>query len=142
MELGSWRSQNNAHRMIRVLVVDDDQELANLLAFGLQRRGHVVELAANGSEALERVRRARFDVVLVDWNMPVMDGPSFLQQYRREAGTSLPPIVAMSGDPQSAAQAVRLGAAAVVLKPFRLEALETLLVNLADASEHQGGFER
>ena len=128
--------------MKRILVVDDDHELAHVLAFALELRGYLVELATNGSDALERVRRARFDVVLVDWKMPVMDGRAFLREHVREAGTNVPPVVVMSGAPEAAAQALHLGAAAVVAKPFHFEELEALLVSLTDASEGRVGCER
>ena len=125
--------------MRRILVVDDDHELARLLAFALQRQGYVVELATNGSNALERVRRARFDVVVVDWTMPVMDGAAFLRTCRREAGSSTLPVVVMSGAPEAVTEALRLGAAAVVAKPFRLEELEALLERLTDTCDGQVG---
>ena len=125
--------------MKRILVVDDDHELASLLAFALQRQGYVVELATNGSDALERVRRARFDAVLVDWTMPVMDGAALLRACRREAGTSTLPVVVVSGVPKAATQALRLGAAAVVAKPFRFDELEQLLAHLIDAPESEAG---
>ena len=116
--------------MKRVLVVDDDHELANLLAFTLRRQGYAVEVATNGSEALERVRRARFDIALVDWHMPIMDGATFLRELRRELGASIPLVVVMSGMPGAAALARDLEVAAVVQKPFRLKDLEALLERL------------
>jgi CheY-like chemotaxis protein len=91
--------------MKRILVVDDDHELANLLAFALKRQGYLVEVATNWSDALERVRRARCQIAFVDWKMPVMDGATFLRESRRDAGTSVPPVVVMSGAPEAAALA-------------------------------------
>jgi DNA-binding response OmpR family regulator len=127
--------------MKRILVVDDDHRLAGLLAFGLRRRGYAVELAADGSQALERVRRGRFDLVLVDWHMPVMDGAAFLRAARA-AGTSTPPVVVMSGAPEAAARALELGAAAVLAKPFYLTELQALLVSLTQAPEGRVGCQR
>jgi CheY-like chemotaxis protein len=126
--------------MKRILVVDDDYELASLLAFAFRRQGYLVELATNGSDALERVRRARFDAVLVDWTMPVMDGAAFLRAWRRETGTSIPPVVVISGAAEAATQALRLGAAAVLAKPFRFEELKQLLARVIDAPEGEVGF--
>ena len=116
--------------MKRVLVVDDDHELANLLALVLRRQGYVVEVATNGRDALERVRRTRFDIALVDWHMPIMDGATFIRESRRELGTDVPLVVVMSGMPGAAALARDLGVAAVVEKPFRFEDLEALLERL------------
>lgn len=119
----------------RILMMDDDRELAQLLAFALDRHGYVVELAANGREALQRVIQGRFDVVLVDWNMPVMDGPEFLQEYRRQVGDAGAPIVVISAEPDVATQARQLGATRVLAKPFRLEELERLFSSLTRSSE-------
>jgi CheY-like chemotaxis protein len=116
--------------MKRVLVVDDDHELANLLAFALRRRGYVVEVATNGRDALERVRRTRFDIALVDWHMPIMDGATFVRESRRELGTNVPLVVVMSGMPTAAALARDFEVVAVVEKPFRLKDLEALLEGL------------
>jgi DNA-binding response OmpR family regulator len=127
--------------MKRILVVDDDHELLSLLAFALRRRGYLVELATNGGDALEHVRRGQFDVVLLDWNMPAMDGAALLRQCCREAGTSVPPVVVMSRAPETAPHALHLGAVAVVERPFRFADLEALLVSLTRALGGQGGYE-
>jgi DNA-binding response OmpR family regulator len=121
--------------MKRILVVDDDHELANLLAFALKRQGYVVEVATNGRDALECVRRTRFDVALVDWHMPTMDGAAFVRGSRRELGTNVPLVVLMSGMSGVAAQAQDLEVAAVVEKPFRLQELEALLERLVGCPE-------
>jgi two-component system chemotaxis response regulator CheY len=96
-----------------------------------------VELAANGSEVLQRLRGARFDVVLVDWHMPVMDGATFLREYRRTTGSSSRPVVVMSGAPQALARALYLGAAAVIAKPFRFKELRALIWRLTSTPEEQ-----
>jgi DNA-binding response OmpR family regulator len=125
--------------MSRILVVDDDRDLAGLLAVDLQRRGHAVELAANGREALQRLQRMPFDVVLVDWHMPVMDGAAFLQEYRRATASSSPPVVVMSGAPEALARALSLGAARVIAKPFRFEELGALLGQLTSTPKGEAG---
>jgi CheY-like chemotaxis protein len=117
--------------MTRVLVVDDDRELANLVAFALRRQGYVVDVAASGAAALERVRRTCFAIALVDWQMPIVDGATFLRELSRELGAAMPLVVVMSGMPGAAACARELGAAAFVEKPFRLRDLEALLERLA-----------
>ena len=139
--MGRLHTQSSSDEMTRILVVDDDYELASLLAFALQRRGYLVELATNGRDALEHVRRARFDVVLLDWNMPAMDGAAFLRRWCREAGTSIPVVVVMSEAPEAAPHALHVGAVAVVEKPFRFADLEALLASLTRAPEGQGGCE-
>jgi DNA-binding response OmpR family regulator len=118
--------------MKRVLIVDDDHDLAGLLELALYRAGYDVEVATNGVGALERVCRAAFDVLLLDWNMPVADGAAFLREWRRVGDTNSPPVVVMSGAPDALERALRLGAAAVIAKPFRLDELEALLLQVLD----------
>ena len=125
--------------MKRILVVDDDDEFASVLAFALQQREYIVELAANGSDALQRVRRARFDVVVLDWTMPVMDGAAFLLACRREAAANSLPVVVVSAAPEAATHGLRLGAAAVLPKPFRFDELEQVLARLIRAPENDRG---
>lgn len=118
--------------MKRVLIVDDDHDLAALLELALYRAGYDVEVATNAIGALERVRRAAFDVLLLDWNMPTADGAAFLREWRRVGDTNTPPVVVMSGAPDALERALRLGAAAVIAKPFRLDELEALLLQVLD----------
>jgi CheY-like chemotaxis protein len=120
---------------MRILVLDDDGELASLVAFVLRRQGYVVEVATSGTDALERVRRTPFDIALVDWHMPIMDGATFLQELRRELGRAMPLVVVMSGMPGAAALAQDLGAAAFVDKPFRLHDLKAVLETLVGCPE-------
>jgi DNA-binding response OmpR family regulator len=121
--------------MRRVLVVDDDCELANLVALALRRQGYLVDVATSGADALERVRRTRFDIALVDWHMPIMDGATFLRELRRELGAAMPLMVVMSGMPGAAALARDLGADAFIEKPFRLRDLQALLERLVSCPE-------
>jgi DNA-binding response OmpR family regulator len=118
--------------MKRILVVDDDHELADLLALALYRAGYDVEVATNGIAALQRVRRAPVEVVLLDWNMPVADGAAFLREWRHDGDKDAPPVVVMSAAPDALQRALGLGAAAVIAKPFRLDELEALLLQVLE----------
>ncbi|MCK5438131.1 MAG: response regulator, partial [Desulfobulbaceae bacterium] len=68
----------------KVLLVDDDQMLRELLAGLLSSNGYEVEEAANGLEALEQVESRHYDHVITDINMPEMDGLSFLKEIREK----------------------------------------------------------
>jgi CheY-like chemotaxis protein len=69
--------------MTRILVVDDEPDLLDILGAELRDRGFEVECAANGAEALEHARRARFDLLLTDLKMPGMDGLELLEDLTR-----------------------------------------------------------
>jgi len=107
----------------RVLVVDDDPELRDVLSALLVKAGHVVEQAGDGPEALEKVGTGEFDIVLLDINLPSMNGLDVLGQIR---GMLNPPlVVVMTGDdtPEPLLEAVRLQAYRYLRKPFPLRTI-------------------
>ncbi|HZP42286.1 MAG TPA: response regulator, partial [Candidatus Binatia bacterium] len=65
--------------MARILLVEDELNMARTLAKNLERAGHAVEHAPHGEAALARLAEARFDVVLTDLKMPVMDGMALMR---------------------------------------------------------------
>jgi CheY-like chemotaxis protein len=86
-----------------ILLVEDHEELWDFLSRRLRRRGFEVELAHDGQEGLEKARSLAPDVILLDMNLPVMDGWTVARTLREEAGTARIPIIAltahaMSGD--------------------------------------------
>ncbi len=79
----------------KVLIVEDNTDVRRLYAIGLNRRGFEVKLAANGAEAMERIRNEKPDVILLDWVMPLMDGREVLDHLAGESPTV--PIIVISG---------------------------------------------
>jgi two-component system sensor histidine kinase and response regulator WspE len=86
-----------------VLLVDDDERLRHVFRRVLERTGYQVEVAENGKEGLDRLRGGRFDVVVLDIDMPVMNGREFLAARARDAKVAAIPVVVYSADPQPAA---------------------------------------
>jgi len=72
--------------MAKVLLIDDDVNLAELLKPALESEGWTVELAFNGSDGLQLMQNFRYDIVLLDWQMPGMSGIEVLDRYRAEGG--------------------------------------------------------
>lgn len=106
----------------RVLVVEDDPDLAALEADLLEQRGHQVEVASNGREALAAVQRTRPDLILLDMRMPVMNGREFAEAYRR-AETSPAPIIVVTAADDAARRAAEVCASEWIAKPFDPDAL-------------------
>ncbi|MBF0128182.1 MAG: PAS domain S-box protein, partial [Magnetococcales bacterium] len=101
----------------RVLYMEDDGALAELAHRRLERQGWVVETAADGLAGLEKLRHATFDVVVVDYKMPRLDGLGVLKRMLAEHPAS-PPVVMVSGfgSMEIAIEAMRLGAVDYVVK--------------------------
>jgi CheY-like chemotaxis protein len=81
----------------KVLLVEDNSDVRRLVAIGLNQRGFEVKLAANGLEAVERIRSERPDILLLDWLMPLMDGREVLQHLSPDGGAIA--IIVISGQP-------------------------------------------
>ena len=107
----------------RVLVVDDDRDLRQLLAAVLSSAGHDVLTAENGAAALSVLRNTLPDLIVLDLMMPVMNGWQF-----REAQIAVPdyariPVVCLSGHHAARHQAGSLGITACIVKPFEIDDL-------------------
>jgi two-component system chemotaxis response regulator CheY len=106
--------------MSQILVIDDSSTTRMFYRETLEQAGFQVEEALNGLEGLEKAMLAPFDLVVVDVNMPKMDGFAFLCELRRrEEIASVPAIVVSSQDrPEDRARARASGANAYVVKPI------------------------
>jgi two-component system chemotaxis response regulator CheY len=111
--------------MPNVLIIDDSATTRMFYRATLESAGFAVDEAANGFEGLEKTMLAPFDLVIVDINMPKMDGLEFLAQLRRrEEVRSLPAIVISTQQrEQDRARAHAAGANAYVIKPIDPQAL-------------------
>ena len=109
----------------RILVVDDDPDLREILRDRLQAWGFDVSEAANGSEGLTALERSRFDVVLLDVSMPVMDGLTMLKHLRIRHDHLPVIMVSVPEDRKTLLQAAIEGAQDYVVKPIDLSQLET-----------------
>jgi CheY-like chemotaxis protein len=118
----------------RILVVDDDPDLAEVLRVVLARSGYSVGLAANGVEALGYLRRtAGVQVVLLDLMMPVMNGWEFRAVQRDDPALSSIPVVVFSGQGRLDEAAAVIGAAANLRKPVHLQELLATVDRLCGA---------
>ncbi|TLY30949.1 MAG: response regulator [Nitrospirae bacterium] len=113
--------------MARILVIDDDQRLRDLLHTVLQRKGHEVVLAENGSTGVERFRQERPDLTILDLNLPHLNGLAVLTQIRGIDPHAPVVILTGVGTETEEQQARVLGVSEVLRKGFSLHALgETL----------------
>ncbi len=104
----------------RVLVVEDEQPIRDLIAFGLRRAGCEVALAEHSQEALASIGDRRPDLVLVDWMLPDMSGLELVRALRRDAATRDIPIIMLTarGEESDRVAGLESGADDYVTKPF------------------------
>ncbi len=115
----------------RVVLVDDAADVRMLLQLLLELEGFVVTATADGPAGLAAVRAARPDVVLLDVQLPGMDGTEVLRALRADPPTAQLPVVLLTGSPeQDTAALLGLGATAVLRKPFDPDAVGAQLVAL------------
>ena len=118
----------------RVLVVDDDVELANVLAAALRAVGHQVETAANGLEALTALERGRFDVILTDVRMPKLDGPGLYREILQRHPDLVDRVVFLTGDilGRETAAFLERTRAAHLTKPFDITQVRRVVADVLD----------
>ena len=103
----------------RILLVEDELNMARTLAKNLERAGHIVEHAVHGEAALARLGASSFDVVLTDLKMPVMDGMALLRAMHDRGLSPAVVILTGYGTIESAVEAMKLGATDYLIKDAR-----------------------
>lgn len=115
---------------LRALVVDDSMQLRRSVMYALQRIGDIVCVeAGDGAEAIKKFQASKFDLVLTDINMPVLDGLKLTAHLRADPANKDLPIVVITTEAaeEDRERALKLGASAYLIKPVKAqEVLETV----------------
>jgi len=111
------------------LIVDDSRVIRKVSRHMVESLGFEVEEAGDGQEALEQCDRSMPDVILLDWNMPVMSGIEFITMLRQRPGGAQPKVVfcTTENDVAHIREAIDAGADEYVMKPFDHETLQIKL---------------
>jgi len=115
---------------MKLLLVDDSATMRRIQKTQLTTMGITdIDEAGNGEDALTKLSQATFDVVLLDWNMPVMDGLTCLQNIRKNGAYSKIKVVMCTSESEKAKvmEALKAGASNYIVKPFTPEALKEKL---------------
>src|SRR5262245_31714545 len=113
--------------MVNILVVDDSKAMRAIASRMLQTMEVAVMVADNGQSALDSCRSFMPDGILLDWNMPVMDGPAFLQELRATPGGDQPKVIFCTSESDMDKIVTVLGAGAdeFIMKPYDSEILRS-----------------
>lgn len=111
--------------MPRIMVVDDSGMTRKMLSLSISRAGFGVETAENGADALEKLYKEPYDLIITDMNMPQMDGMELLSRLRTDAQYRTVPIVVLSSNsgPAEIQAAMKAGANFYLIKPTDSEKL-------------------
>ena len=107
----------------RILVVDDESSMREMLRIVLRRDGYEVVLASSGNEAIQQLQTATFDLLLSDIRMPDTSGVEVLREARQIDSNIVAFMMTAYASTESAVEAMRLGAADYFIKPFSMDEL-------------------
>jgi two-component system, chemotaxis family, chemotaxis protein CheY len=124
---------------VRALIVDDSTVMRKIVERSLRQAGLeslVVEEAGSGTEGLDKLRAGRFDLILSDINMPMMDGLEFLRQLRGQGLAPGVPVVMITTESseEHVKQAIVCGAQGYIRKPFTADQVKERVLPLLGAA--------
>ena len=122
----------------KVLLVDDEDQLRRVMKDLLEREGYTVAEARDGVQALDQVDKFGPDVVVLDLNIPGLDGYGVLSHLRSRPATANVPVIVLTakGDEDNEVRVFELGADDFLTKPFRARALSARLDNVLNRRKH------
>ncbi len=133
------KGSHDAHRYrhLRVLVIEDHQDVAANIGDYLEEKGHVVDFAMDGITGLHLAVTQTFDAIVLDLMLPGMDGMTLCRRFREESQKSTPILMLTAKDTLTdKLEGFDAGADDYLLKPFALEELEARLLALGRRSAH------
>lgn len=109
--------------MAKILLIEDDVALATMISARLEAESHVVECAHDGKVGYDYMMLTKYDLIILDWNLPSMEGVDVLKEYRRNGGNS--PVIFLTGRDDISEKEVGLdtGADDYLTKPFNTREL-------------------
>jgi DNA-binding NtrC family response regulator len=135
-------TENRSSEGRSILVVDDEEEVTDLLQTVLGRYGYSVDIARSGTSALDLARSRRFDVVILDFRMPEMDGIETFRQLKAMGQEPAAIILTAHGDIRSAREAMELGAHDYITKPFLIDVVRESILDALEIDHASLGTAR
>ena len=115
--------------MEKILVVDDEQSLRDVLSIMLKRAGYTVTCVSDGEEAIEQVNKEIFDLVITDLRMPKIDGMEVLKAVKSSSPETVVLVITAFATADSAVEAMKQGAYDYLTKPFQVDEVQLIIRN-------------
>lgn len=115
--------------MEKILVVDDEQSLREVLSIMLKRAGYAVTSVSDGEEAIEQLQKEIFDLVITDLRMPKVDGMEVLRAVKSASPETVVLIITAFATADSAVEAMKQGAYDYLTKPFQVDEVQLIIRN-------------
>lgn len=115
--------------MEKILVVDDEQSLRDVLSIMLKRAGYAVTSVADGDEAIEHLHKEIFDLVITDLRMPKVDGMEVLKAVKSASPETVVLVITAFATADSAVEAMKQGAYDYLTKPFQVDEVQLIIRN-------------
>ena len=115
--------------MEKILIVDDEKSMRDVLSIMLKRAGYAVTEAADGPEAIAHIQKDIFDLVITDLKMPNMDGLEVLKAVKEASAGTVVLMMTAFASPESAVEAMKRGAFDYLTKPFQIDEVQLIIRN-------------
>lgn len=136
-------AESTLDRSAQILVVEDETEIRELISLLLLRQGHQVSQCTTAVEALEKLKKNQFDLMVLDWMLPHMSGIDLLKSMPSAATERMPVLmVTAKAEPQEIVQGLEAGADDYVTKPFEPSIFMARVKALLRRQPHKEPFEQ
>lgn len=121
--------------MYKILVIDDEKDICDIVARSLVRHGYHVQCLTKGDKGLKAARGGDFDLIIVDWTIPELSGAGIVKGIRESQDIADRPIIVITGkrDPDFLNQSLDIGADDFLFKPFSMHLLTRKVDHLLHA---------
>ena len=111
----------------KILIVDDEKNIRTTISAYLLSLGYKIEIAVNGQEALDKLKDSKYDLILLDIKMHIMNGIQVLKEMRKIEDETRVIMMTAYGTIENAVESMKLGAVDFISKPFTLDDLKTVI---------------
>ncbi|TAJ27600.1 MAG: sigma-54-dependent Fis family transcriptional regulator [Nitrospirae bacterium] len=115
--------------MEKILIVDDERSMRDVLSIMLKRAGYEVAVAADGDEAIEQISKEPFDLVITDLKMPKVGGLEVLKAAKKASSETVVLVITAFASTESAVEAMKCGAYDYLTKPFQVDEVQLIIRN-------------